>query len=84
MRFGIMYSGKIKEGYIADLVVFDENKEQIINVNKFFSKGKNSPFDGMKITGSITKTIVNGKMVFDGKNIINSGMGKVLQNQLDF
>ena len=83
-RFGIKNVGQIKEGYNADLVIIDENKEQVINVNKFFSKGKNSPFDGMKVTGSIIKTIVNGKTVFDGKDVIQSGMGKVLQNQVDF
>ena len=83
-RFGIKNIGRIKEGYNADLVIIDENKEQIINVNKFFSKGKNSPFNGMRLTGSITKTIVNGKIVFDGKDIIHSDMGNILQNQVDF
>ena len=83
-RFGIKNIGRIKEGYNADLVIIDENKEQVINVNKFFSKGKNSPFNGMKLTGSITKTIVNGKIVFDGKDIIHADMGNILQNQVDF
>jgi len=38
----------------------------------------------MRLTGSITKTIVNGKIVFDGKDIIHSDMGNILQNQVDF
>ena len=83
-RFGLKNIGQIKEGYNADLIIIDENKEQIINVENFFSKGKSSPFNGMKVSGTITKTIINGQIVFDGKNIIQSGIGKILKKQIDF
>jgi hypothetical protein len=38
----------------------------------------------MKVSGTITKTIINGQIVFDGENIIQSGIGKILKKQIDF
>ena len=33
--------------------------------DRFFSKGKNTPFHGEKCFGKIKKTFVNGKLVFE-------------------
>ena len=61
------------------------NKMNTINVNNFLSKAKNSPFDGNQILGVVTKTIINGQVVFDGKKIIASpGTGRVLEKEVDF
>ena len=84
-RFGLRNIGQIKEGYNADLIVINENKMNTINVNNFLSKAKNSPFDGNQILGVVTKTIINGQVVFDGKKIIASpGTGRVLEKEVDF
>ena len=33
-----------------------------IDKNKFWSKGRNTPFDGREVTGAVLTTIVEGKI----------------------
>lgn len=56
--------GCIGEGRIADLVIADPNVEYVIDKNAFYSKGKNTPFHGRKVTGRIEYTLVSGKIVY--------------------
>lgn len=61
----LMYG--LNEGYLAenkraDLVVFDPNREWMIE--KFASKSQNSPFKNKKMIGKIEITISNGEIVF--------------------
>ncbi len=57
--------GEIKVGGVADLAVVDLNESYEIDGNKFYSKGKNTPFNGYKVWGRVLKTLVDGKVVFD-------------------
>lgn len=57
--------GEIKIGLEGDLVIIDLEKEIEIQGKKFISKGKNTPFDGMKFKGQILKTIKGGRIVYD-------------------
>ncbi len=59
--------GNIQKGKIADIVVFDPNEEYVINVDEFASKGKNTPFGGMKVKGRVKYTMVSGNIVFTDK-----------------
>ena len=59
--------GNLAPGKVADLVVADISQEYAIDSSKFVSKGKNTPFDGKMVTGKIEKTIVDGKIVYDGE-----------------
>lgn len=56
--------GSIEEGKIADIMIFNPAREYVINVNDFASKGKNTPFNGKKVTGMVEYTICNGKIVY--------------------
>ena len=56
--------GNVDEGKVADLVIFNPNCEYEIDVNKFASMGKNTPFNGRKVTGRVECTIHRGKIVF--------------------
>ncbi|MDR0830118.1 MAG: dihydroorotase [Prevotellaceae bacterium] len=58
--------GGLETGQPADLVVIDLNKECKIDPQKFFSKGKSTPFEYWLVFGKIEKTFVNGKIVFNG------------------
>ncbi len=51
-------------GKAADITVFDPEKEYIVDKEKFFSKARNTPFDGMKVRGEINLTVVDGKIVY--------------------
>ena len=52
--------GRIQEGKPADLVLFREDEEYI--VEKFYSKASNSPFKGWKLFGKIYYTICKGNV----------------------
>jgi len=56
--------GEIKIGVIADLTIFDPNKEYIYEKKKIVSKSKNSPFIGKKLKGKTIYTIVSGRIVY--------------------
>ncbi|MDO4466624.1 MAG: dihydroorotase [Bacillota bacterium] len=56
-------AGKIEVGAPADLVIFDENEEWVVEDN-FASKSNNSPFIGQTVCGKVKKTICEGKVVY--------------------
>lgn len=59
--------GSVSEGKIADLVIFDPKREYKIDKNTFFSKGKNTPFDGYPVKGDVKYTLVDGNIVYENK-----------------
>lgn len=56
--------GVIEEGKIADITVFDPNKEYIYTKESIVSKSKNTPFIGKKLKGEVRYTIVDGNVVY--------------------
>ena len=59
--------GTLDEGKTADITIINPDKEYTIDVNTFESKGKNTPFDGYKVSGEVEYTILNGKVVYSNK-----------------
>jgi len=63
--------GTLGIGKDADITIFDANSEWVVDVNKFASKAKNSPLDGVKLKGKACMTIVGGKITAeDGKIVV--------------
>ncbi len=57
-------AGRLKKGAPADLVLIDLAQAWTVANESLASKSKNSPFDGMKLKGRATRTIVGGETVF--------------------
>lgn len=55
--------GRLAEGAPADIVLFDPEKEWVVEDN-FKSKANNSPFIGMKLYGQVCCTICGGRVVY--------------------
>ena len=56
-------AGVLEVGKPADITVFSTTEEWTVDRNKFYTKGKVSPFDGMTVTGKAKLTVVDGKIV---------------------
>lgn len=56
--------GELAPGKAADLIIFNPDKEWIVDKDKFQSKGKNTPFHGWKLKGKNLLTIVDGNIVY--------------------
>ena len=57
-------AGVIAKNVEADLIIFNLEKPWKIKPEKFFSKSKNSPFDGMLVEGKNLMTFVRGRLVY--------------------
>lgn len=57
--------GEIKEGAVADLTIFDPNREYVFIKDKIISKSKNTPWIGKKLKGQVRYTVVSGKIVYE-------------------
>lgn len=57
--------GRILPGYDADFTIIDLNGKTTIDSEKFLSKSRNTPYNGMNVQGSILKTFVNGELKYD-------------------
>jgi dihydroorotase len=55
--------GTLQIGSTADITIVDINDKFTVDVNKFQSKSKNSPFGGMELYGAAWGTIVAGNVI---------------------
>lgn len=63
-----MNKGKVSVGVDADFVIVDTENKIKVNSEKFESKGKNTPFDGMAFYGEVLTTIKGGEVKFNSVN----------------
>ena len=54
----------LEAGQPADLTVFDLHKEWVIDPDKFASKGRSTPFAGMRVKGYCIMTMKEGRWVW--------------------
>lgn len=53
---------EIREGAKADITIFDPNATWTVRREAFESKGKNTPYQGMRLQGEVVSTIVSGSI----------------------
>ena len=64
-------AGTLAEGASADVTVIDTELLWTVDVNKFYTRGRHSPFNGRELKGKAVLTVVDGKVVMkDGVIII--------------
>ncbi len=56
--------GSLAAGATADLTVFDPAREWTYRAAEGRSKSRNTPFDGWKLRGQVTATIIEGRIVY--------------------
>lgn len=78
-RFSLPDAGKIEVGRMANLTMINLKSERKIDSDKFFSKSKFSPFDGMVVKACVHATFIRGRAVFlDGEIVSSKKAGKIL------
>mgnify|MGYP001240151570 FL=1 len=79
-RFSILDRGYVREGYKADFMIFDLNKDTHVSNETELTKCGWTPFDGKTFSSSVYGTIVNGKpIVMNGKIIANETVSEKLR-----
>ena len=76
--FGIRQRGYIRPGYRADLVVVRPNTPWQVTSEIVQSKCGWSPLEGRTFHWKIEKTFVNGRLIFDGKQVDEQYRGEEL------
>ncbi|MCF3942498.1 dihydroorotase [Oceanobacillus alkalisoli] len=70
--FGLPY-GRLEVAGFADIVLVDLTEEWTIDKDTFYSKGKNTPFNGWNVVGNPVLTIAEGKVVYqDEADIVHT------------
>ena len=58
-------AGRLSKGAPADLLVFHPERAWKIDPDRFASKSKNSPFEGLPVQGRVQRTVVDGRALFE-------------------
>ena len=66
-------AGTLSVGAPADVVLLDPHEEWKYDASEGFSKSRNSPWSGQKLTGRVVATFVDGRLVY------RAGRGVVMQ-----
>jgi allantoinase len=75
--FGIKDKGSFKIGNDADITLVDLWNSQEVLAADMHSKGKYTPFEGIKLNAVIKKTFVRGKLIAENEININGSFVKI-------
>ena len=78
-RYQIVDRGYIREGYWADIVLADLDKEHEVTKDSIHYKCGWSPFIGKKFRSSIKATIINGELICEDGKIISDKKGVAIE-----
>jgi dihydroorotase len=77
--FQIKERGYIREGYFADLVMVDLEKDYTVSNKNILYKCGWSPLEGFNFNATIEKTMVSGQMVYENGVVNASYVGRRLE-----
>ncbi|RDI69540.1 dihydroorotase [Halopelagius longus] len=81
--FGLPEKGSLEPGTDADIVIFDPDKEFVVNSKNNAAAADYSLYEGQKLTGAVDKTFVRGELVADNGHIVaEPGHGHFLEREL--
>ena len=60
--------GSLAKGMPADITIADTDSAWVIDPEKFYSKGKNTPFTGKTVYGKVYYTIVDGEIAYSAED----------------
>jgi dihydroorotase len=76
--FDIKDRGYLREGYMADMVLLNMDRNWTVNKENVLYKCGWSPLEGQQFTGQVTQTFVNGHLVYDDGQFNEEKMGERL------
>lgn len=76
--FHVSKRGYLDEGYWADIVIVDIEKEWTVSKENIYYKCNWSPFEGQNLKGQVQTTIVNGNVVYDQGQFYEDNKGQRL------
>ncbi|WP_321348798.1 dihydroorotase [uncultured Draconibacterium sp.] len=76
--FRINNRGYIREGYFADLVLVDPNKNWIVAPENILYKCGWAPFERTEFSNQVVSTFVNGLKVYDNNHILHPNYGQAI------
>ena len=78
IMFEIADRGFVREGYKADLVLFDLNSPWEVNKENILYKCGWSPFEGQTFQSKVTHTLINGQLAYENGDFPNRTHGERL------
>ena len=72
--------GRLASGAPADLILVDVDAPYVLDKRDLRSRSKNSPFDEARLQGRVLKTLVGGRIVFDGSGAAAQGTGRSVRH----
>ncbi len=61
--------GHLAPGAPADITLVESDVEWTVDATRFFSRSRNTPFHGRRLTGRVSQTWVGGRLVFEDGHI---------------
>jgi allantoinase len=73
--------GVIAPGCDADLVIFDPDREMIVDSSRLYHRHPVTPYDGARLRGVVMATMLGGEIVFDHGECTGPRTGRLISRQ---
>jgi len=74
--------GVLAEGSDADIVIIDPEREMTVTAADWVTNCDNTPYEGMKLKGTVEKVFLRGTLAVDDGKLIRRGLGRFIRRSL--